>query len=291
MRWDDSGRFRIVDRAREKRLLLSILFWNLHKKAIVGLVAVIAAENNSDILILAECDDPYSILPSLDIHDGRRFAFTKSLDERFVVFSRLPDESLLALGVYQGLSFFRVSPPVGNDILLVAAHLPSKLWLSEGDQAFQSRLCIKKIAEYESRVGHSRTVLVGDLNMNPYESGMVSLDGFHATPARALAKREYRMTRGERYPYFYNPMWNHLGDDHGPPGTYYHDAPGPSHGHWHLLDQVIVRPSLLGALPGQRVRIITNAGPKSLLKRDGSIDTQVGSDHLPISFDLDLIKE
>ncbi len=271
--------------------MLSLLFWNVHQRPLGDVVAAAAADNNSDVVILAECDDPRPVLGRLNTNTSRFFAFRSSIDGRFVVFSRLPEEGLTELGAYEGLTFFRLSPPIGKEVLLVAAHLPSKLWLSEDDQAFHSRRFGKKIVEFEERVGHQRTVLLGDLNMNPFELGMVSADGFHATSARMIAHRGSRTIGGERYPYFYNPMWNHLGDDHGPPGTYYRGSPTPTQDHWHLLDQVLVRPALLNALPKERVRIITSAGGKDLLRNDGRIDKTIGSDHLPLSFDLDLLQE
>ena len=85
--------------------------------------------------------------------------------------------------------------------------------------------------------------------MNPFEMGLVGAGGFNATPARQIARRGSRTIGGNEYPYFYNPMWNSLGDDHGSPGTYFRASPSPTQGHWHLLDQVLVRPALLDALP------------------------------------------
>ena len=271
--------------------MLSFLFWNVHRKPIGDLVAAAAADNDSDLVILAECDDPRPVSDRLNTNTSRPFAFRKSVDERIVVFSRLPEENLQEIGAYHRLTFYRLSPPIGSEVLLVTAHLPSKLWRSEDDQGFSSRLYVKRIVEFEERVGHQRTVIMGDLNMNPFELGMVSAGGFHATPARSIANRGSRAIEGEQYPYFYNPMWNHLGDDHGPPGTYYLGSPGPNTLHWHLLDQVLVRPALMAALPKQRLRIITSAGDTDLLQDDGRIDRAIGSDHLPLSFYLDLLQE
>ena len=206
------------------------------------------------------------------------------------MFSRLPADNLQELGNYDRLTFFNLSPPLGSSVLLVTVHLPSKLWLSENDQLFFSRRFAAKISEYEAKVGHLRTVLIGDLNMNPFELGLLSADGINGTPSRIIAQRQTREIKGERYPYFYNPMWNHVGDDDGPPGTYYLSSPPPSRAHWHMLDQVLIRPALLSALRPGGVHIVTVAGDTNLLRENGSLDTTVGSDHLPISLELDLMR-
>ena len=248
-------------------------------------------ERDADVVVLTECDHPDPVLQKLNSGASRFFHFRKSLDERFVVFSRLPRRNLEEERAYGGLSFFRLDPVIGNEILLVAAHLPSKLWANADDQAFYSGRCARELVDLEKRLGHQRTILVGDVNMNPFEVGMVGAGGFHATPARTVAQKGTRTIHGEQYGYFYNPMWNYLGDDWGPPGTYYHDSPSPTEGHWHLLDQVLVRPVLLSALPRKGAGIITTIAGRDLVLEDGRIDQRNASDHLPIYCTLDFTEE
>ena len=271
--------------------MLSVLFWNVHNRPLGPLIAAGAADTGADLVILTECDYPDMILPLLNVNTLRSFSFRKSFDGRFVLFSRLPAGSIDELGASQGLTFFQLSPPIGMDFLLVAAHLPSKLIYSDEDQRFFSRMSIITILDYEQRVGHDRTVLVGDFNMNPFESGMINVDGFHSTSSRSVASRVTRTVHGQEFKFFYNPMWNLLGDDEAPPGSYYHTSPSPTGTHWHLLDQVMVRPSVLGALPQGHVRILTRVGGYDLLRADGRIDTTVGSDHLPLWFELNFLEE
>ena len=42
----------------------------------------------------------------------------------------------------------------------------------------------------ENKAGHKRTVLVGDLNMNPFETGLVTASGLNATMTRKLPRRK-----------------------------------------------------------------------------------------------------
>ena len=68
-------------------------------------------------------------------------------------------------------------------------------------------------------------MLVGDLNMNPFEDGLVKTTGLHSVMSKSKAKEFSRVVQGRTYPFFYNPMWNLLGDEtQGPPGTYYYSS-------------------------------------------------------------------
>jgi len=138
------------------------------------------------------------------------------------------------------------------------------------------------VLEAEKKAGHFRTVVIGDLNMNPFEDGMVGSEGLHAVMVRAIANRRDRIVAGERRPFFYNPMWSYFGDDsEGPPGTYYRSFAKPINYHWNMFDQVLLRPDLLEAYDRGDVRILTRAGDTSLLTAAGTPLKSI-SDHLPI---------
>lgn len=270
---------------------MTFLFWNVHQAPLGRLVASVAIDAQADVIIVSEFDDSTTALRHLNAETDRIFHLLESVDQRLKVLHRLPIDAIQELGAYDGLTFFALAPPAGLEVLLVGAHLRSKLWANEGAQAVFSRRWNDRIRHHEEQRGHERTIVVGDLNMNPFESGMVSADGFHATPARSVARTNSRTVGGERYRYFYNPMWNHLGDDRGPPGTFFRGSPSATEGHWHLLDQVLVRPALLQCFPKEAVRVVTSVGSTSLLSSDGRPDSTLSSDHLPVRFCLDLTKE
>ena len=122
------------------------------------------------------------------------------------------------------LSIRELSPPIGEKALLVVVHLPSKLWQKDEDQIFSSAEITKIIDTAETKVGHDRTLVVGDFNMSPFEKGLVAAGGFHAVMDRRIAERGQRIVQGKRYQFFYNPMWGHLGDTgSGPAGTYFYE--------------------------------------------------------------------
>ena len=79
-------------------------------------------------------------------------------------------------------------------------------------QAFECMKLDTQIAREEDQAGHRRTVLLGDLNMNPFEPGLVGAGGLNAVMSRQIASRATRTVQGTEYRFFYNPMWGHFGD-------------------------------------------------------------------------------
>ena len=137
---------------------------------------------------------------------------------------------------------------------------------------------------------HLRTVLVGDLNMNPYEDGIVSAKGLHAVMTRERAQQGRRTVRYNlSNAYFYNPMWRHFGEQpSGHAGTYFFRSPRERADFWNVYDQVLLRPELLPYFRDEDLKILHCAGTKSLLDPNGVIDRTVASDHLPILFRLSI---
>jgi hypothetical protein len=81
-------------------------------------------------------------------------------------------------------------------------------------------------------------------------------------------------------------MWGLLGDQHGPGASHYWADAGADSPKWHMLDQTLLRPSLMNRL--QTVRILDHDGQASLLTPDGVPSKEHVSDHLPILLSVDL---
>lgn len=265
--------------------MISFLFWNLNGRPLQRRVANIVREHEVDVVVLAECDasshvwlEAINEAQQCDYNEGIR------LLETIAVYTRLSQRTLEENPELR-LSAHQLFLPSGDDILCVATHLPSKLYWRD---ASQSHLCTQlaaRIGRLEEQLGHSRTILVGDLNMNPFEPGLVSSYGLHATMARQVAERQTRTVLGQDYPFFYNPMWGYFGDAlDGPPGTYYYSRAEPVNYFWNIFDQVLLRPSLLGRFENNRLRILDSDGASSLLTTQGLPDSVGASDHLPIVF-------
>ncbi|MGH9762816.1 MAG: hypothetical protein ACREAC_18495, partial [Blastocatellia bacterium] len=196
-----------------------------------------------DAVVLAECSDKIGIRDALNSGPDNHFHLVDTKRSRVSVYTRFPAHFVEYLSHTHDryLAVLRLGLPLRSEFLLGAIHFPSKKELTSGDQqSMASRISARLI---ENQVGHFRTVLVGDLNMNPFDAGMVSADGFHGVMTRQIAKRSARVVRGETFPFFYNPMWGQLGDiTDGPPGTFYRTSSAFIEYFWQTFDQVLIRP-------------------------------------------------
>ncbi len=114
----------------------------------------------------------------------------------------------------------RVTLPERPAFTLTAVHLASKLRTSGQDQHSEAIDHAVQIRNAEND-HDTNTIVIGDFNMNPFESGLVDASGFHAVMDRTTVWQESRIVKGQEYPFFYNPMWNYLGDiSDFTPGTY-----------------------------------------------------------------------
>jgi hypothetical protein len=233
---------------------------------------------------------PIALLDSVN-RDGRmEWQYAPGVGCRRVqLFTRFGAEFARPVYETERLTIRHLQPPQSIDILLAIVHFPSKLHWEDVDQGFECVPLSDDIRAAEERVGHCRTVLVGDLNMSPFENGVVSAAGLHGVMSRQVAQRGSRQVQERNYPFFYNPMWNLMGDETpGPPGSYYYAAARQREFFWHMFDQVLIRPALLDRFDNRRLRILESADRVPLLNAAGLPDREVASDHLPVLFHLAL---
>jgi hypothetical protein len=274
--------------------VIKFLCWNLNRRPIQHHIAELARSRDVDVLILLECAIQVGdLLGALNEGDSPIFHYAPNRaegpEESIKIFTRFTSEFVASLEYGARHTIRHLRLPMREDILLAALHLPSKLHSSDSSQILACSQWAETIALAERQAGHTRTVVVGDLNMNPFEAGVVGAGGFHTTMARAEAFRGHRTVSGQEYPFFYNPMWGCFGErDETPAGTYFYDSGERASYYSNMFDQVLLRPSLMHRLPAEGIEIVTHAGAVSLLSANGRPDKSVGSDHLPVLFGLEL---
>ncbi len=270
--------------------MTTFLFWNINKKPLAALLRLLVDEYAPDVLALAECSIAVDVL--LDaVNANGAVTYRISPDpagepaSRLVLLTRLPHAAITALVGNTKCAVRHIKPPLSADLLLVALHLISKLHTNGGEQE-QAMLATRLrplIDDAERQVGHQRAVVMGDLNMSPFESGVTSSETLHAVTERHSALKRSRTVQGQERFFFYNPLPGQLAAAAaGPPGTYYRPATGTAPASWHIYDQVLIRPDLLANFSDEDLSVLTRAGPVSLLNKSGRPDRRVGSDHLPL---------
>ena len=270
--------------------MVTFLFWNISRKPLHSLVANLVHGHDVDVLILAECHVPApTMLNALNQPNRPRFRRVQSQCAKLTVYSRLTEQMITPLHETARTTIMRLALPGRAEVLLAAAHLPSKLHWGAGSQALESARFAERVRAVEARAGHSRTVVVGDLNMNPFELGLVGASALNAVMTREIASRGARTVQGQQYPFFYNPMWGRFGDiTDGPPGTYYYASSEHETTFWNIFDQVLIRPALMHAFQSESLQVLQGDGETHFLDERGLPDSSTASDHLPVLFQLDL---
>ena len=270
--------------------MLNFLFWNVNKRPLAKMIINLVHESEVDIIILAESEiNDAELLAKMNVKQKRPYHVTPGISLRLRMYSRYVKEFIRPIRDSGSISIREFALPLRKEVLLVAVHLRSKLHADPDDQFSECIGIAREIEKAEESVGHSRTIVVGDFNMNPFESGLIGTRGFHAVLDKRIAERKSRIVQGERFKFFYNPMWNLFGKESpGPIGTYYYDDASHTNRYWNMFDQVLVRPSLMDSFWSEELKVLTDVGKISLMTGLGRPNRKVGSDHFPILFKVDI---
>lgn len=280
---------------------MNFLFWNIKKKTnddFLDYIVKILNENDTDIFMVAE-------LPVQDIERVKNFIIDNANNnykhingyvfEKVIIFAKNDIDIQFYDYSNQGkriAAFTIYSKLLNKQIILFTIHFYDKYTINEYEQNER----INRVREYidgvENRLGNDEfSIVCGDFNLNPHEIPMIKATGMHAVMDRRIALKGKRKVQGEDYSFFYNPMWGLWGDTGkgDAPGTFFMSASGNDVVFfWNILDQVLLRKGLINYFDNDKLNIITKINGENLLKENGSINSEKFSDHLPITFCLNI---
>ncbi len=259
--------------------------WPARKDRLRTLITNMATEFGVDVFMFAESAfQPEELIAALQVAKIGRYCFPKAENKRIQIYTRFKQSALDEK--YNSVDDRLTIRSLGTEtttVLLAVIHFQSQWYATPNDQAMQTQVVSRNIVQTENELGHQRTILVGDLNMNPFDPGMVHAQGLNSVMTRNLAERKDRVVAGEPYRMFYNPMWGHFGDrTPGPPGTYYYQ----NDYQWNVFDQVLLRPQLMHSL--EELKILDSIGTVGIVTNAGRPQRSEASDHLPILFRLNI---
>ncbi len=267
------------------------LFWNVGGTDRAELIAKAVVERELDVVVLAEPGSTSDhISATLATNAGTNFLYPDSIVKRLQVFVRSSELCLEEIHASaSGRLTVRKLVIGGVEFLFAAAHLVSKRNWNESSQQFEVQVLASEIRDVEQRQGHRRTILVGDLNVNPFEHGVIAASGLHALMVKADVASGSRIVQDSEYPFFYNPMWGLFGDrTPGPAGSYYYRGGEQVSYDWNLFDQMLIRPDAV-QLVNENVELITRIADVDLATDRGRPSRDVGSDHFPLYFSLETV--
>ena len=183
---------------------MRFLFWNTYENTNINSVLCnIVVEQKINVITLAEYKS--------DLNDLiKRLWLNGVIVQQYITAGC---ERIIALGTEKSVApnlqdkYYTIQQ-IGEEYLLCAAHLPSKCRKDDDTQELTISRFIRDIEQVEKECNIQKTIIVGDLNQNPYERGCLGASGFHGIPAMDDACKIERTISGAKYKMFYNPMWN-----------------------------------------------------------------------------------
>lgn len=193
----------------------NFLFWNIHRneekashKDMVLILADLAVAHDLDAIFLAEAKtlDIESLENHLTERTETKFANIGVNCKKIVVLARKSIQ-LTPVADTGRMSCLHWHHADNAKVLIAVAHLPDKLHNNNEDIKEQTGEWIGLINEKEEEEKSYRTILVGDLNLNPFDTPLTDAPHFNAVSCRRIAAKNERQYKNKKYRYFYNPMW------------------------------------------------------------------------------------
>ena len=270
--------------------MLKVILWNTNRAPAAALCAGIADEVDANVLVVLDAgESKATYLDALNSDGAGHWHLSDGNCPRVLILTRFPSNFSVVERESQYYSARSIKLPGLPSITMIALHLRSKLHQSDKSQQYEAATLMSTIRDLELQLGHKRTVVFGDFNMDPFEPGMIGTHGFHALASPRTARQGSRIVSGEDYDLFHNPMWGLFGDGvmkaHG---TYRYWTAEHVCQEWHLFDQVVVRPDLIDWLPLESILIKRAVGSTQLVSASG---IPCVSDHLPLVFELNIPRQ
>ena len=191
------------------------------------------------------------------------------------------------------VQIFKIS---GNipDTYFACIHFPSKLYHDDITHLQIVQNYINKI--HNATTDTDRLFIVGDFNMDPFDYAMVEPKGFNAHNNRELVTTDSQLKFGTHNKLYYNPSWTLLGDfvnkmdytkNKRTGGSFFYKDKVSRNLYWHLIDQIIMRKSIIDEFISDDLEIIENEDLKTeLLKVKTKGENKI--DHFPLKFSFNL---
>lgn len=276
---------------------MNVVFWNINKRTdIYSAVADMIVENHSDIAAIAEIWDDTEAQNLLSVIAVKvptyKLQTPNKVGRKNFVYVFYNSSSVEVHDQYDSVYIHVKRINLVNhkdEIYGIFYHHGSKLSNDGQEQTDAAETLVESICNFEKEDdAYQRLFLCGDLNMNPFEEGVIKAKALHAVSSKTLLNKHNRTIDRKKYPIFYNPMWSFFGDHSkgAIPGTYYYSGNKQREYFWNIFDQVLLRPSIVDIFDEDKLNILTSINGISMIK-NGIID-QIYSDHLPIVFTFHL---
>lgn len=265
---------------------INFLYWNVANNNITSYIVEACVENNINILILTECKNIDVDYLLRKLNDENLFFEIERIDKDSRVMLLHNTKGQINV-IKESKYYLAFNIKDGNKrFLLFALHLPSRYKQEKDDLNMYASQIIREFEQLEEERNTENSIVVGDFNMNPFDSGMISSLSFNAVMCPQIAKKRSRKVLQEERKFYYNPMWHLMGNAlNSSKGTFYYSTETKSY-YWYTYDQVILRPDLIDKFDLNKLKIIDVINKNRLISKNNIPDRKRISDHLPIKFEL-----
>lgn len=257
---------------------MKILFWNTNRNSKSNKYIVDLVESYKvDVLVIAE------YMADIDELDNSLYRTPQQLKKCMTVGCK-------RINIWS--NYNKIDPATQNKyysfqiindaFIICGVHLMSNL---KGDKTNERAAIIRKIVSEIKQIKEKNSInniiIIGDLNEMPYEKGCLNADCFHGLPVLNIQDSNSRIVNTLEYEKYYNPMWNFLGDNNNPPGTYFYNSSTLCAPMWYIFDQVLISKPVIPMFVKDELKIITFS-KKYNFKDDKGHPNKAISDHFPI---------
>ncbi len=265
---------------------MKFLFWNINKKPLINEITELIIESKCHIAAFAEVDDNsiQQIIKKLNEDSNIKeccFYETPGCD-RLKIIVIGSNQRLFLLKQNSYYSLIKITGKHTNAIIGFV-HFPSKLHCSTEALTNLLHKFREDIVVEESLHSIQHSVLIGDFNISPFESPMISFYGMGASNGIECSQRSPSIYQ-ESNKLFYNPMWILYARYNERPGSYHYLKTDINVLTWHFLDQVIIRPSLIEFFNFDSLTLMT--GTKNFDYTNRNNKPKI-SDHLPLICEIE----
>lgn len=270
---------------------MNILTWNVKNNKTLGFYKYLnnkLSKLNIDILILQE----FLTGDENEIKNFVEIKYPKNGDPLYV---------RIFLRVNSTLNYQNVSHSIGNKLLsveifkpgkfnftLVGVHYYSKAGRSNLQQNNSNADFTLNIKQIESINKHRKTIVAGDFNYLPHDLHLNDPTQLNAINSKEVIRNFTSRKCGRfTYDFFYNPMWNLIGDYNYKTkkdkvcGTYFWEADDAEKFYWNLFDGVLINQTIMDCIDISKIDIIDD-----ILDYSNRPEVIQFSDHLPVKFHI-----
>lgn len=257
------------------------LFWNLNKKDNADLALTCMREEKVGIAAFAEFSGTNFSDEQLKSSGYHPIGYGGC--DKVKIFAK---DSIEVLNCFEE-SRFTVALMKSSEIcfIVAAAHLVDRRSSTDSEpRLIDIRAMMSVVHGYESKLSIKKTIIMGDMNANPYDKELLHPNAFNAMLFKGIVRNKSTRTwRGSEYPFLYNPTIHWLSEEPENYGSVYYsnDYTSPI---WNCYDQALVSPPLMDSI--NSYSYLKKIGDEDLIAKVRP-NSKI-SDHLPLLVDIEL---